>query len=220
MSGDAMTTGTETDANLLERWREGDSQAGNALVRRHFELVYCFFLSKLDGAAEDLTQRTFLACVEGRDRFRGECSFRAYLLAIARRVLFRHFRDRGIERRYIEQGEVSAVDLGTSPTGVLAAQDEHRLLLRALRHLPLDLQIALELYYWERMTQPDIGHVLGIPEGTVKSRLNRARRLAREKIAELATSRELAESTQGDLAGWARSLRAKLGDVPPEDDRA
>jgi len=215
-----MTLGTESDVKLLERWRGGDQQAGNALVRRHFELVYCFFLSKIDSTAEDLTQRTFLACVEGRDRFREECSFRAYLLAIARRVLFRHFRDRGIERRYIEPGEVSAVDLGTSPTGVLAAQDEHRLLLQALRHLPLDLQIALELYYWERMTQPDIGHVLGIPEGTVKSRLNRARKLAREKIAELAASRELAVSTTGDLEGWARGLRTKLVDASPDDDRA
>ena len=111
------------------------------------------------------------------------------------------------------------MDLGTSPTGVLAAQDEHRLLLQALRHLPLDLQIALELYYWERMTQPDIGHVLGIPEGTVKSRLNRARNLAREKIAELAASRELATSTTGDLEGWARGLRTKLADAPAEDDR-
>ncbi len=155
--------------------------------------------------------------MEGRDRFRQECSFRAYLLAIARRILFRHARDYCVERRYMEPGDVSAVDLGTSPSGVLAARDERHLLLQALRHLPIDLQIALELYYWERMTQPDIGHVLGIPEGTVKSRPNRARRLIRDRIAELATSQELAASTTGDLSGWAQSLRTSLADATAVD---
>lgn len=198
------------DLELLERWRAGDSRAGNALLRRHFEPVYCFFMSKVDALAEDLTQRTFLACVESRDRFRAECSFRGYLLAIARKVLLRHFRDHGIERRYVEPEEVSVAELVTSPSGVLAHRDEHKLLLVGLQHLPLDLQIALELYYWERMSQPDIGLVLGIPEGTVKSRLNRARRLLKERLSELGGSRELSERTFGDLARWAKGLRDQL----------
>ena len=56
-----------------------------------------------------------------------------------------------------------------------AQHEEQRLLLEALRRIPLDLQIAIELHYWEGMSGPDLAQVLDIPEGTVRSRLRRAR---------------------------------------------
>lgn len=203
------------DIELLERWRSGDSRAGNTLVRRHFRTVYCFFRSKVELLADDLTQRTFLVCVESRDRFRGESTFRAYLLGIARRILLRYFRDQGYERRQLDQlGEASVADLAASPSTILAEQDTYRTLLTALQRLPLDLQIALELYYWERLSQPDIGAVLGIPEGTVKSRLNRARTLLKQTLAELSGPNDASASPE-DLAAWVQGLQARLS---PGDD--
>lgn len=70
---------TQDDVALLQAWREGDGHAGDALVTRHYKSVLRFFELRTR-AAEDLTQRTFLACVEGRDRIQLANGFRAYLL--------------------------------------------------------------------------------------------------------------------------------------------
>ena len=58
-----------TDTELLSAWRGGDLECGRTLFERHFDGVRRFFANKLDHGAEDMVQRTFLACVEGRDRF-------------------------------------------------------------------------------------------------------------------------------------------------------
>ena len=97
-----------------------------------------------------------------------------------------------------------------SPSEHVALREEQRLLLAALRRLPLDLQITLELYYWEHLPVADIAAVLGVPDGTVKSRLARARDGLRRRIAELAASDHVRTGTLKDLDGWARSLRDVL----------
>ena len=56
-----MGADQKTDFELLEAWREGDQRAGKELFARHFDSIYRFFRSKVDDAAEDLTQQTFLA---------------------------------------------------------------------------------------------------------------------------------------------------------------
>src|SRR5690606_10349004 len=57
------------DLELLAAWRDGDAAAGGRLFRRHFDTLFRFFSTKLDGPVEDLVQDTFLGCVRGRDRF-------------------------------------------------------------------------------------------------------------------------------------------------------
>ena len=81
-----------TDAELLERWRSGDREAGNELFERHFHSICRFFENKISGDIEELVQSTFLACVDGRDKFRGQSSFRTYLFSIARYQLYGYFR--------------------------------------------------------------------------------------------------------------------------------
>ena len=77
----------KSDIDLLDAWRAGDPRAGNELFNRHFDSVCRFFANKAGNEVDDLIQRTFLACVEGRDRFRGDASFRGYLFGVARNVL-------------------------------------------------------------------------------------------------------------------------------------
>ena len=205
----------DPDLELLEHWRGGDEAAGRDLFERHFNSIYRFFRAKIGEAAEDLTQQTFMAAVKGRERFEGRASFRTYLFSIARFRLYNHVRDRG-RRAKIEDpdgvGERSIIDHGLdSPSAVIAAAEESRLLLRALRHLPLDLQIALELHYWEDLRVAEIAEVLDKPEGTIKRRLQRARAKLEETIRAMAEDPALADSTIGDIAGWAARLRGKLG---------
>jgi RNA polymerase sigma factor (sigma-70 family) len=195
-----MTDGG-SDIELLGRWRDGDNYAGSALVRRHFDSLHRFFSSKAFGYEEDLVQQTFMACVEARDAFRGDSTFRAYLFGVARFQLLTHYRklNRGPE---IDFTTTSIRDLCTSPTGSLAKNEERRLLEIALRQIPVDQQIALELTYWEEMSAPEVAQVMGIPENTVYSRLRRAKSHLREELERLTDGepeRKLAlESLTGD----------------------
>ena len=166
----------EDDFAVLERWRTGDRQAGGVLLERHFDSLYRFFRNKAGADCDDLIQRTFLACVESRDRFRGDASFRSYLFTVARNELYRHYQRSNRGRKMeVDMSTMSAIQLGSSPSSKAARREEEQILLEALAQIPVDLQITLELHYWEGMSTPEIGAVLGIPTGTVKSRLRRAR---------------------------------------------
>lgn len=196
---------------LLQAWRAGDNAAGSRLLRRHFRTLFRFFRSKVSHGVEDLVQQTLLACSESAHRFRGDSSFKTYLLAIARTQLLMHLRKYARKGKQIDQLETSIADVLGSPSVVVAGKDEQKLVLAALRHIPIDLQIAVELHYWEEMRIDDIAVVVGIPSGTVKSRLNRARRLVREQILKAEQfPAALRETTAGELDHWARSLREKL----------
>lgn len=206
-----------TDVELLVGWRGGDAAAGSRLVERHFSTVYRFFRRKMGGAdlAKDLTQKTFVTCLEKRDRLREESMFRAFLLGIARNVLLRHLRATGRAAEREAAASIDPVPTPTSPSGVVAMQQEQELLLRALRTLSLDLQMTVELHYWEQMTTAEIAEVLDVQPGTVKWRLSKARERLREEIERIGASTELVESTVGDLDRWARSLR-RLVDADDE----
>jgi len=204
-----------TDRELLKAWREGHAVSGDTLVRKHFGAVYRFFRNKVSGDLDDLVQDTFTACASARDNIREEGSFRPYLFAIARNVLKAHYRRVHKQRENFDPLESSAVDLGLTPTQQIAARQEHRLLLNALRSITLDDQVALELVYWERLTGKEVGLVLGVPEGTARSRLRAARQSLEAKISELGRSREVVASTLDNLQRWSESVRNYLADEPP-----
>lgn len=199
------------DFDVLDRWRAGDREAGNELLRRHFDGLYRFFSNKVGDGVDDLIQRTFLACVESKDRFRKQASFRTYLFTVARHELYRHFRQHRKGASDVALAEMSVEDLGTSPSKVAVRQQEHKLLLKALRRIPLDLQLAIELFYWEGLTTAEVGDVLGVPQGTAKSRLRRAREALDAQLRAVAESREVLESTLAHFEDWAKGVRAEVG---------
>jgi RNA polymerase sigma-70 factor (ECF subfamily) len=202
-----MPTTTTSDFELLDAWREGDRSAGSELFGRYFGPVYGFFRSKLEHAAEDLTQQTFLNCVEARDDFRGAGSFRTYLFVVARNVLFGHLRRRANRDVDLDFEVTSIADLDASPSTMLGFREDHKLLVHALRRLPVDLQVALELYYVQRMRAPALATILGIPPGTVRSRIRRAIEQLRLGMCDLAASPQRIRTTLTDLNRWAAELR-------------
>ncbi len=177
------------DVALLTRWREGDDDAGNRLVRRHFRAVFRFLSNKLTEDAADLTQQTFLALVERRDRLAEGISFRAYALGVARHLLLHHLRSHYRDETVFSPERMSAIrplpDPATSPTNRIAEDEKRVIVSHALRSLPLDHQIALELYYWSEMSVAEIATVLGCTPGSVKSRLFRARRGLQDQVRRL-----------------------------------
>jgi RNA polymerase sigma factor (sigma-70 family) len=199
-----------SDVELLDAWRGGDRAAGNELFDRHFDAIFRFFRNKVSEGAEDLVQQTFLACVQSRDGFRGDASFRTYLFTAARSKLYTYLDRRRREGQNLDWGVTSCADLGVSPSGIIARSEEQRLLLSALRRLPIDMQIALELYYFEQIRGPQLAEVLAVPEGTVRSRLRRGRELLREHLEALARDPVDVESTLTDLEAWAKGLRDEV----------
>ncbi|TPV95375.1 MAG: sigma-70 family RNA polymerase sigma factor [Myxococcales bacterium FL481] len=201
------------DDALLERWRSGDLAAGNALFERHYASIAGFFRNKVGDAFEDLVQQTFLACVEGRDRFDGRGSFRTYMFACARNKIHDHVRQLLGPRGRVEMGVTAISDCGPSMSSIVHARSEQALLLQALRSVSIDDQIILELYYWERLTGPELAGVLGLAEGGVRSRLRRAKARLLTNMRE-AGQAAVATVTEDTLDEWAEELRELvLGDA-------
>lgn len=205
------------DVVLLEAWRSGDRAAGNTLFERHYASVARFFHNKVSEAAqEDLIHETFLACVSAAPRFRGDARFKTFLFGIAHNVLASYLRR--LSRRMARLGseadvdDVPAADFGPSPVATTAQHQEQRLLLEALRRIPLIHQVALELHYWEELTAAQIGEVLGVPLGTAKTRLRDGRERLEAQLGKLAHSPEALHSTLDDLDRWSRRMRAQ---TPP-----
>jgi RNA polymerase sigma-70 factor (ECF subfamily) len=197
------------ELELLRAWRAGDERAGNDLVGRHAAVLYRFFGPRVPAAeVTDLAQKTFMACVEARDRVPEGVSFRAYLLGIARNKLLHHLRKREREGRALAAHQHAPAASIRSPSRHAAAAEEQRLLLKAIRELPLDLQLTVQLFYWEDLKIREVAAVLDVSEGTVKSRLHRAKAALREAIERLAESEDVMRSTQDNLERWARSLQA------------
>ncbi len=205
------------DALLFEAWCRGDRRAGAQLFERHYEAIARFFHNKARHDADDLIQRTFLRCVETHARIRDPASFRYYLFGVARNVLLEYLEEKGRRQRreVLNFLSTSIEDLAPTPSSALARAREERLILHALRRIPLELQIILELYYWEELRARELAEVLDLPEGTIRTRIRRAKQLFEAEIARVAESPALAHSTLCDLEGWARRLRGELGREQP-----
>ncbi|MBK8235584.1 MAG: sigma-70 family RNA polymerase sigma factor [Deltaproteobacteria bacterium] len=208
---DAVTGAT--DGELLEAWGRGDRSAGEALFARHFESVVRFFQNKLDRDHDDLIQQTFLGCLEGRAQYRGDGSFRAFLLGVAKNVLGKHLRQRYRDPEALDFAHVSFAELGASPSLVITADQQQQLMLTALRRIPIDHQVALELHYWEDMTAAEIAATLGQPLGTCKTRLRRAKQLLAAELSDLLAGAQGAEATASRLDTWAAGIRRQIDRV-------
>ena len=196
-----------SDRELVAAWKAGDAAAGDTLFTRHFDGLYRFFRNKLEGPVDDLIQRTFLACLETRDAFRGDSTFRTYMFAVARRELYAHFRARKRDHA-ADIGDSSIRELGISPSEAVALDHDTRVLLRALQRIPLNHQIILELYYWEKLTAPALAEVFGVAEGTIRSRIRYAKDALRATMLDLGERPATVERTLEDFDRWASAVRA------------
>jgi RNA polymerase sigma-70 factor, ECF subfamily len=200
-----------TDAELYAAWSEGDRKAGARLIDRHLPAIARFFANKAASPSdvEDLVATTFEQCAKSLGKLRQTASFRSYLFGIATNV----FRDALRKQRPVPVGDLEELalrDLSPSPSAVAAQRAEQRLLLAALRAIPVEHQIVLELSVFEGMSRAEMADVLGLPQGTVGGRLSRARVLLEHRLEELAASPALVRSTLHGLEDWAWQIRAML----------
>lgn len=174
----------DNDAALLERWGRGDLSAAEALIARHEAELARFFRAHQPTDADDLMQDTLLAMVEARTRFRGDASFRTYLLRVARYKLWSLRRRRNVPHVLWEDAEEDPL-LQAAPTPEHVCAIELALLgddlEEALERLSPALSRVIVLNFEKRLGRDAIARELGIPPGTVASRI----RLAKTRLRAL-----------------------------------
>ena len=180
----------DPDADLVERWQGGDQDAFSALVRRHERRVYRLVLRMLGNReeAEDVAQEAFLSLHRHGHRFRREARFSTFVYRVAANAALNRRRTLGRSRariRQLKERQGAGFDLPTSPRDpedAVVGGEAQRHVQQALLELSPDLRLAVVLYDIEGMTYGDIANVLQVPEGTVKSRIHRARNALRERL--------------------------------------
>ncbi|RCV52802.1 RNA polymerase sigma factor [Marinitenerispora sediminis] len=170
-----------TDDDLLAAVAAGDQDALRALYDGHAAAMLRLLrrLTSDRGVAEEILQETWLAVWRSADRFRGEASVRGWLLGVARRQA--HNRLRRSEPPAIDVAEApEPADLGADVEARVLAAAGHDEIMAAIRELPPRLREVVVLALVEELPYRDVAEVLGVPVGTVKSRMSGARaRLAR-----------------------------------------
>lgn len=172
------------DFELMDRWRAGDKAAGQSLFERYFDSLCGFFATKCHGEADELVQRTLLACVKSKDQFRKQSSFRTYLFTVARHELYHHLRQRQRDGERLDFSVTSVADLVTTPGTKLANDAERRKLLEVLRTFPVEQQTLLELHYWEDLDISALAEIFDATANAIRVRLHRARQALRQRLEE------------------------------------
>lgn len=180
----------EADQDLLSRAVGGDTSARDALFSRHYLSVFRFFELNATWVAEDLTQKTFMACLERLGSVPAD-AFRPYLFGIARKQLLMYL------RKVATRGQHDAPPVEVRKTGVstiVARSQRQRRLLVALAKLTEEQRTMITLHYWEGLNSTELANVLGIPASTVRTRLARVRDQIKERLLEQGESDDALEA--------------------------
>ena len=187
MSLDSAAAQPATPDSLIEQCLSGDQAAWEIIVRQNWRKVFNVaykFVGKHD-EAEDLTQDIFLKIFKALNTFDRRANFQTWIISISRNLCIDHYRSVRKERQTIAR-DVDTADLQPAttergPYAVAEHQDLRALLRQALQTLPLTLRTAVVLRDLQELSYQEIAEKLGLPEGTVKSRINRGRlELARQ----------------------------------------
>jgi RNA polymerase sigma-70 factor (ECF subfamily) len=186
MSADAPSPQHATD-EIIERCLNGDQAAWESIVRLYrrkvFNVAYKF-VGRHD-QAEDLTQDVFLKLYKSLDTFDRRANFQTWLISVSRNLCIDHYRairkERETINRDVDPSEFALAAPDARVDAQLEQRDRVKLLRRALDKLAPTLRTAVMLRDIQELTYQEIADRLRLPEGTVKSRINRGRtELARQ----------------------------------------
>jgi RNA polymerase sigma-70 factor, ECF subfamily len=183
---------TTPDEALIERIAGGDRMAMQVLFARHHVRVYRFALRLVrnEATAEDLISEVFLDVWRQAGRFEGRSQVSTWLLAITRFKALSLLRRRP-EEALDEATEAAIEDPEDDPDVALQKKDKAAVLRRCLQGLSAEHREIVDLVYYHEKSVQEVAQIVGIPEGTVKTRMFHARK----KLAEMM-------KTQGIDQGW------------------
>ncbi len=181
MSVDSPAAQPLTPDSLIEQCLAGDQAAWDLIVRQNWRKVFNVaykFVGKHD-EAEDLTQDIFLKIFKALASFDRRANFQTWIISISRNLCIDHYRSVRKERqtiaREVDTNDLQPASTDRGPYQAAEHQDLRGLLRQALQKLPLTLRTAVVLRDLQELSYQEIADRLGLPEGTVKSRINRGR---------------------------------------------
>jgi RNA polymerase sigma-70 factor (ECF subfamily) len=183
----------DTIEALIQRCLRNDQAAWDLIVRQYWRKVFNVaykFVGKHD-EAEDLAQEIFLKIFKSLSTFDRRANFQTWLVSVSRNLCIDHYRSVRKERQTIDRGvdahELRVASPDPSPMAALEQQDRVTLLRQALAELPATLRTAVVMRDIQELSYQEIADRLRLPEGTVKSRINRGRTLLARQIKKLGT---------------------------------
>jgi RNA polymerase sigma-70 factor (ECF subfamily) len=197
LPADAAAEEVDPDLELVRRWQGGDLEAFSDLVKRHELRVFRLLLRMLGSReeAEDVAQETFLNLHRHGHRFRSESRFSTFVYRVAVNAALNRRRSLGRKRARMEalaERQAAGDHLPETPRGPEDATGGGEIQVRvqqAITKLPANLRAPLVLYDIEGQPYSEIAKSLGVAEGTVKSRIHRARAALRGLLGDLAPGR-------------------------------
>jgi RNA polymerase sigma-70 factor (ECF subfamily) len=187
-----VSSGYVTDSELVERARDGDADAFGELAIRHGRVVYRAALAALGSAAEaeDVAQEALVQAFRKIHSFRGDASFKTWVVTIAWRRALTHRRALALRRRFFGAGRHDAfpfepVARAASAEQALMAGELDGAVTRLIRALPSRLRDPLLLAATGQYTYEELAIILGVPSGTLKWRTSEARRVLKQKLEKL-----------------------------------
>ena len=181
MSVESAAGQPATPDSLIEQCLKGDQAAWETVVRQNWRKVFNVaykFVGKHD-EAEDLTQDIFLKIFKALGTFDRRANFQTWIVSISRNLCIDHYRSVRKERqtiaREVDTGDLQPASADRGPYQAAEHQDLRALLRQALQALPATLRTAVILRDLQELSYQEIADQLRLPEGTVKSRINRGR---------------------------------------------
>lgn len=175
------------DSELVQQVINGNNNAFRFLVSKHQRLVLHVVgrIVQQQDQAEDVCQDVFIKVFKRLKSFRGESKLSTWIATIAYNTAITHIRKlkRRSELSFEDESKLIAADKGTGPNQKMLEKEEaQKYLLKLIETLPVHYRTVLTLYHLEEFSYKEIAEITGMPEGTIKSYLNRARALLKGKI--------------------------------------
>jgi RNA polymerase sigma factor (sigma-70 family) len=219
MPADQPATSPDAVETLIQRCLQGDQHAWDLIVRQYWRKVFNVaykFVGKHD-EAEDLAQDIFLKIFKSLDTFDRRANFQTWLISVSRNLCIDHYRSVRKERETIDRGvdaaELSPATPEPGPIAALEQRDRVALLRQAMAALPETLRTAVLLRDIQELSYQEIADKLRLPEGTVKSRINRGRTELARQIRKLRGDNRSADLPPSQNASADRRSRGGGGQV-------
>ena len=181
----------QTDEQLMARAAAGSDTAFEELYRRYARRLKGFFFMQLGGDEElaaDATHDAFLRAYEARSRYQEGRKVDTWLFTIAYNICKNHYRSNAYEAQLLASLDAELVSSQQIEVELDAAALDQAL-EQVLAELPATLHQIFSLHYQEELTIPQVAEIVGIPEGTVKSRLHKTMNIIRKKLKKYANNK-------------------------------
>jgi len=175
------------DAELVQHVSNGNESAFRFLIAKHQRLVLHVVgrVVQQQADAEDVCQEVFMKVFRKIDRFRGDSKLSTWIATIAYNTSISYVRKQGRHRELSYDEEPLLVNLEKEQVfshKTVEKEEAKKYLLQLIEKLPVNYRTVLTLYHLEEFSYKEIEEITGMPEGTVKSYLSRARKILKEKL--------------------------------------